>query len=156
MNILDKIISPSLRKEYSVNLNGTFKIDDCEFAVFYYDGDYAKIPGFPGTPDTLEWIGFTEREIESAILGFRKFAKKFAEDATAVLFDNVGKYYNYSNDFVAIYCEDCIAVLKAPSPVKAGHLFINGFEKNPDLFVPLADNRIAYYDRNNQELICPW
>jgi len=29
-------------------------------------------------------------------------------------------------------------------------------EKNPDLFVPLADNRIAYYDRNNQELICPW
>lgn len=156
MNTLERIISPA-RKDYAIECdNGSFEIDGLRFAIFDYDNKYVKIPGCPATPNVLQWSGFSEKEIESTWIGFKKFAKKFADESAPIHIDTIPKSYHYCNGYVAIYCEDAIVVFKSDCKIKASDLFMMGFTGNVEIFVPLSEEHIAYYDTTNNTLICGW
>lgn len=156
MTTLGKIISPA-RKTYAIECdNGSFEIDGCRFAIFPYDHEYVRIPGCPVTPEVLQWHHFTDKEIETIWVGFKKFASKFANDSKPIKFKKYNKMYRFSNYYIALYCEDSIVVLKSNGIIKSSDLFFAGFTNTLDVSVPLSDEHFAYYDKTNNTLICGW
>ena len=158
MTTLDKIISP-WRKTYAIECdNGCFEIDGCKFAIFDYKHKYVKIPGRPASLNVLQLAGFSNNEIEAIWIGFRKFAAKFADEATIIQFEATNKIYRYNNKYVALYCKDAIIVFKYDGMmIKATDIILAGFSQNDEAFVPLSEEtQIAYYDTTNNTLICGW
>lgn len=156
MTTIEKIISPD-RKTYSVECdNGLFDIDGCKFTIFNYNDKYFKIPGCPASPDVLMWNDFSGKEIEKAWIGFKKFAKKFANESSPIHINPSKNLYKYCNGFIALYCEDCIVVFKNNNKIKAADLSIAGFAMDYELVVPLSEDHISYYNESTDTLIYRW
>lgn len=156
MTTLEKIISPS-RKDYATACdNGSYKIDSCEFAIFDYTHKYIKIPGCPAPAYELRWSGFTDKEIETTWLGFRKFAKKFADESSPIQLKTASKEYRYCNKYVALYNRDAIIVFKHDGKISLPDVLLAGFNYYNGLAVPFSEEHTAYYDVTNDTLICGW
>lgn len=157
MTTLEKIISPA-RKKYAIECdNGCFEIDGCRFAIFDYTHKYVKIPGCPASPNDLQWSGFTDKEIETIWLGFKKFAIKFANESSPIQFEAANKIHGYCNKYIALYCDDAIVVFKHDGKkIKATDVVLSGFTYSNKSLVPLSETQIAYYDTTNNTLICGW
>jgi hypothetical protein len=124
---------------------------------FSYDTEYIVIPGCPAPWKELANSGFTDEEIETAWVGFFKFAQKFSEGTSLNFSKKYLKKFNVKNDFIAIGDADAIKVTKTKY-VEPETVLKYGYEKDENLIVPFTGDiaRTAYFHPEKQTLICLW
>ena len=120
-----------------------------------YDTDYLIIPRCPSTREELKASGFSDKQIETAWLSFKKYAKKcISGEPIRFSREDCMKYNIHPNGLIAIYAESEVKIAK-PSGILIEKLPSLGFKLDENLFVPFAEKE-AYYNKESDNLLVLW
>lgn len=137
-----------------MNLEGNSPAEQHVMQYLLYDTDYIVIPRCPSTREECKAAGYSDKQIETAWLSFKKYAKKCVSgEPTRFSKDDCMKY-NIKDGLIAIYTESAIKVAK-PFGFQVARLIELGFKHDENLFVPFT-HREAYYNRTNDTLFVLW
>ena len=137
----------------SISLMTDTAPDVCQSHEFVYDREYFQIPGCPSPHDALKDAGFSDKEIETAWIAFKKYAEKCVTPVSVKFTNSCNRKYNVQNGYVAYGTDTALIVVCDVNIVL--DLVDKGFKLDHSITVPFGEHE-AYYDKTTGSLLTWW